>query len=223
MNLIVYPNMTATTYTATKPFINHPPLCLLSLQKIALLFFTNRIQTAYNEKNLEALSFYGKEMLDLIDLQESVVGTDADMMVGKWLEKAKRHGKTPAEKAYFEWNARVQITLWASREGAAQLRDYAAREWQGLLSDFYRPRWESFISRLEISLLTETPLEQINNYDEELPFVYRKKAYTTVPYGDLRVAVVNALDKICSTKIRHQADENDGGDFETNVLNTQGQ
>ena len=185
-------------------------------------FFTNRIQTAYNEKNLEALSFYGKEMLDLIDLQESVVGTDADMMVGKWLEKAKRLGKTPAEKAYFEWNARVQITLWADREGAAQLRDYAAREWQGMLSDFCRPRWESFISRLEISLLTDTPLAEIHHYDEELAFVYRKKAYPTEPSGDLGEAARNALNKLLTTKVVHQLMTEKQADFEANVANDVG-
>jgi len=186
-------------------------------------FFANRIQTAYREGNVDALSRFGKEMLTLIDLQEAVVGTDADMLLGKWLEKAKRLGKTPAEKAYFEWNARVQITLWADREGAVELRDYAAREWQGLLSDFYRPRWESFISRLEISLLTGKPLAEIRHYDEELPFVYRKKEYPTVPTGDLRVAVTAALEKVRGTKIVHQIETEKQADFETNVLNTQGE
>ena len=186
-------------------------------------FFINKLQTAYNENDLENVSRYGAELLSLIDLQESVVATDADMLLGKWLEKAKRLGNTPAEKAYFEWNARVQITLWADREGAAQLRDYAAREWQGLLSDFYRPRWESFISRLEISLLTKTPLAQINNYDEELPFVYRKKSYTTVPYGDLRTAVENTLEKIKNTSVVPKKETEEQEDFETNVLKTQGQ
>ena len=180
-------------------------------------YFVDRIKTAYNGRNLEALSHFGNKLLALIDLQEAIVGTDSDMLLGTWLEKAKRHGKTSAEKAYFEWNARVQITLWADREGAASLRDYSAREWQGLLSDFYRPRWESFISRLEISLLTQTPLAEIQHYDEELPFVYRKKAYPTEPVGDLRAAVMRALDTILSTKITHRVENEVQDDFETNV------
>ncbi len=185
-------------------------------------YFTNGIKTAYGAKNLDALSHFGGELLSLIDLQEALVGTDKDMLLGKWLEKAKRHGKTTAEKAYFEWNARVQVTLWADREGAVKLRDYSAREWQGLLSDFYRPRWESFISRLEISLLTETPLQEINHYDEELSFVYRKKEYPTEPSGDLRICVNDALNKLRSTKIVYQTEKEKQADFETNVLNTQG-
>jgi alpha-N-acetylglucosaminidase len=167
---------------------------------------------------VEAVSYYGKELLSLFDLQIAIVATDGDMLLGKWLEKAKRHGKTDAERAYFEWNARVQITLWADREGAIKLRDYAAKEWQGLLEDFYRPRWESFISRLEISLLTDRPLEEIRYYDEELPFVYRKNVYTTTPFGDLRDAVCAALDKIRSTKIVHQVEKEKQASFVENVM-----
>ena len=180
-------------------------------------YFVEQIRTAYSRGSAEALSYFGGELLTLIDLQEAIVGTDKDMLLGVWLEKAKRHGETPAEKAYFEWNARVQITLWADREGAVSLRDYAAREWQGLLSDFYRPRWESFISRLEISLLTQTPLAEIRHYDEELPFVYRKKAYPTEPVGDLRRAVIAALEKIDSIKVPHQAEIEVQDDLETKV------
>lgn len=185
-------------------------------------YFTDQIKTAYGKKELNSLSHFGGELLSLIDLQEAVVGTDADMLLGTWLEKAKRHGKTPAEKAYFEWNARVQITLWADREGAVQLRDYSAREWQGLLSDFYRPRWESFLSRLEISLLTQTPLQEIHAYDEELPFIYCKKTYPTAPMGDLRQSVITAVEKLRTIKIVHQIEKEKQADFETNVLNTQG-
>ena len=183
-------------------------------------FFFDRIQTAYTEGNLSAVSHFGAEILTLLDLQEALVATDGDMLLGKWLEKAKRHGRTPAECAYFEWNARVQITLWGDRSGAVKLRDYSAREWQGLLSDFYRPRWESFISRLEISLLTGAPLEEIQHYDEELPFVYRKKVYPTEPSGNLRSAVIAILDKVRETKISHKLDGAQD-DFETNFANTE--
>jgi alpha-N-acetylglucosaminidase len=103
-----------------------------------------------------------------------------------------------------------------------KLRDYAAKEWQGLLSDFYRPRWESFISRLEISLLTGQPFEEMRSYDEELPFVYRKKSYPTAPTGELRQAVLQALEKLHSTAVSHRKGETQE-DFETNVLKTQGE
>ena len=150
-----------------------------------------------------------------------MVGTDRSMLLGTWLEKAKRLGATPADRTYFEWNARTQITLWASEEASEFFHDYAAREWQGLLEDFYRPRWESFITRLELSLLTDTPLEPINHYDEELPFVYRKKQYPTEPFGDLRKAVRAALDKITSTDVVHRGASTEGQDtIEDAVMKT---
>ena len=169
-------------------------------QMVANLSWTvlDGIKKAYADKDLDGVSEYGREFLSLFDIQSAIVGTHRDMLLGTWLEQAKRHGRTPAEKTYFEWNARIQITLWGDRTGAVQLRDYAAREWQGMLEDYYRPRWESFISRLELSLLTDTPLEEIHSYDEELPFVYEKKAYPNEPTGDLYAAVRAALDKVLS-------------------------
>ena len=183
-------------------------------------YFVAKIQESFQNKELDAVSHYGNELLSLFDLQEKIVSTDKEMLLGTWLEKAKRHGKTPAEKAYFEWNARVQITLWANREGSVQLRDYAAKEWSGMLEDFYRPRWESFISRLEISLLTDTPLEEINYYDEELPFVYRKKEYPTEPHGNLKAAALAAIKKISGAQVEHKADTEKQLSFEENVMKT---
>jgi alpha-N-acetylglucosaminidase len=182
-------------------------------------YFVEKLRLAYNEKNLDAVSYYGAELLSLYDIQVAIVSTDETMLLGRWLEKAKRLGRTAAEKAYFEWNARTQITLWSHREGSKMLRDYAAREWQGILEDFYRPRWESFISRLEISLLTDNPLDVINYYDEELPFTYQKKAYPTASFGNLRTAVEVALAKIRATKITHRVDTEKQASFEENVMN----
>lgn len=181
-------------------------------------FFVEKLRLAYGEKDIDALSYYGGELLSLYDIQCAIVSTDQSMLLGRWLEKAKRLGRTPAEKAYFEWNARTQITLWANREGSAELRDYSAREWQGVLEDFYRPRWERFISRLEIALLTGKPLETVNYYDEEVPFTYEKKAYPTIPFGDLRLAVENALAKIKATKIEYKAEAETQLSFEENVM-----
>ncbi len=183
-------------------------------------YFVKQLQTAYEGRDGDRVTFYGNELLELFDIQSAIASTNRDMLLGVWLEKARRHGKNDAEKAYFEWNARTQITLWASREGEEQLHDYAAKEWQGLLEDFYRPRWEAFISRLQISLLTGRPLENINHYDEEVPFTYLKKEYPNEPFGDLREAVIRALEKIDSTEIEYKAEIDEKSDFAENVMKT---
>lgn len=181
-------------------------------------YYVEKIRLAYDEKNIDAVSYYGAELLSLYDIQVEIVSTDETMLLGRWLEKAKRLGHTAAEKMYFEWNARTQITVWSNREGANVLRDYAAKEWQGILEDFYRPRWERFISRMEISLLTDKPLDVVNYYDEEVAFTYQKKAYPTTSFGNLKTAVEAALAKIRATKITHRLDTEKQASFEENVM-----
>ena len=176
-------------------------------------YYVERIRRAYRGGDADGVSAYGNALLSLYDIQSAVVGTDRSMLLGTWLEKAKRLGATPAERTYFEWNARTQITLWASEEASEFFHDYAAREWQGLLEDFYRPRWEVFLSRLEISLLTGKPLPEVKHHHEELPFVYRKTSYPTTPSGDLREAVTAALSHIESVKIETVAAEGEQASF----------
>ena len=139
-------------------------------------------------------------------------------MLGTWLEKAKRLGRTPAEKTYFEWNARTLITLWGNKKGARDLHDYSAREWQGLLEDFYRPRWERFISRLEISLLSGKKFIPADDYNEEVAFTYEKKKYPTKPSGDLKKAVENILDKVISVEIEDMEFIGNNLSIEDNVM-----
>ena len=181
-------------------------------------YFVEMIKQSYAKKDVDGVSYYGKELLSLFDLQVNVVKTDKDMLLGTWLEKAKAVGKTPAEKTFFEFNARTLITLWG-KESAFYFHDYSAREWQGLLEDFYMPRWETFISRLEISLLTENELENTLPYHEELPFVYQKKSYPTEASGDLKQAVIDAVNKIESVKVQ-TVQSKEQASFLDNVLET---
>ncbi|MBQ8885285.1 MAG: alpha-N-acetylglucosaminidase C-terminal domain-containing protein [Clostridia bacterium] len=181
--------------------------------------YIEEIKKSYAAKDVDGVSDYGKRLLHLFDLQATLVATDREMLLGTWLEKAKALGKTSAEKTYFEWNARVQITLWGDKQAAAWLRDYAAKEWQGLLEDFYKPRWESFISRLELALLTGKEMEPIENYHEELPFVYQKKVYPTQPFGNLKKAVEDTLKETENLEvIGESAEEPQGGTFIDNVF-----
>lgn len=182
-------------------------------------FFIAELQDAYKKGNIEELSELGKEFLSLYELQSDLVSTDKAFLLGVWLEKAKNCGDTPAEEAYFEWNARHLITLWTNEAGSGNfgedgLRDYSAREWNGMLEDFYKPRWERFISRLEISLLTGNALEPINNYHEELGFVYEKKCYTAEPYGCLKMAVCKIIECVETTKINYRSYDVNGMSFE---------
>lgn len=183
-------------------------------------YFIEKIKESYHKKDINTLSSYGKELLSLFDLQSDLMATDKNHMLGTWLEKAKKLGKTDAEKSYFEWNARVLITLWGQKgEAADWLRDYAAREWHGMLTDFYKPRWERFISRLELSLLTGKKFLPANDYNEEVAFTFEKKKYPSKPSGSLKKATQNILNKVKSVKIDYRSYNADSVTFEQSVLN----
>ena len=91
-----------------------------------------------------------QRFLDMILLQDKLLGTRSEFRLGHRIEEARNIGKTAAEKDQYEWNARVQITTWGNRICADQggLRDYAHKEWQGLLKDFYYKRWSTYMKAL---------------------------------------------------------------------------
>lgn len=104
----------------------------------------------YNGMDFAAFSRDSARFLNMLLLQDSLLGTRCEFRLGHWIEAARSLGKTTAEKDLYEWNARVQITTWGNRVCADQggLRDYAHKEWQGLLKDFYFKRWSLYLDAL---------------------------------------------------------------------------
>lgn len=98
----------------------------------------------------KAFASDSKRFLDMLLLQDKLLGTRSEFRLGHWTTQARSLGTTPAEKDLYEWNARVQITTWGNRFCADEggLRDYAHKEWQGLLRDFYHMRWSTYFREL---------------------------------------------------------------------------
>ena len=144
---------------------------------------------------------HSREFLDLLLMQDKLLGTRKEFMVGHWIDQARRAGNTPEEKDLYEWNARVQITTWGDRYCAdkGKLRDYAHKEWNGLLRDFYYKRWEKYWQVLQDELDGKLPVLPIGNsytpkddnpamtidwYALEEPWVLSKEPYAAEPTGD---------------------------------------
>ena len=127
--------------------------------------------------------------LQMLDMQDQLLGSRREFRVGNWLEDARRCGVTAEEKDLYEWNARVQITTWGNRYCAdtGGLRDYAHKEWQGLLADFYAVRWKAYFDALDRQILRRAQ----DAYAEVIG-----KASATLATGaiDLRQAVNGALE-----------------------------
>ena len=104
----------------------------------------------YNGFSRAAFAKDAKHFLDMILLQDRLLGTRKEFRLGHWTEAARSLGTTQAEKDLYEWNARVQITTWGNRTCADNggLRDYAHKEWQGILKDFYYKRWKIYMDAL---------------------------------------------------------------------------
>ena len=149
--------------------------------------------------------------LEMLLMQDKLLGTRSEFRLGHWTEDAVNAGTTADEKKLYEWNARVQITTWGNRYCAdtGGLRDYAHKEWQGLLKDFYYVRWKVYFDALAAQMKAQTgpqpellgggpnatktaaelfqmalPQEvKLDYYAIEEPWTLRQNPYTAAPEG----------------------------------------
>lgn len=163
----------------------------------------------FSRKDFERSS---TRFLEMLLMQDRLLGTRSEFRLGSWIEAARSIGSTPDEKNLYEWNARTQITTWGNRDCADKggLRDYANKEWQGLLKDFYYPRWQMWWKALadqmsedagprpdalgagpnanktssELFAMALPSAPVIDWYAVEEPWTLSKESYSSVPEGD---------------------------------------
>lgn len=141
---------------------------------------------AYDVRDKELFERYSTCFLELILLQDRLLGTRPEFKVGRWIEQARRLGQTPEEKALYEWNARVQITTWGNRTAADQggLRDYAHKEWNGVLRDLYYQRWAVWFKQQQ-RVLEDSSFRVVNDfYGMEEQWANDSKSYSSISEGD---------------------------------------
>lgn len=91
------------------------------------------------------LKSQGSVMINLLSALDKVLLTNDNFSLAKWISKAKAWADTTTNTtitAYFEYNARNQVTLWGPD---GQITDYASKSWSGLVSSYYIPRWNIFL------------------------------------------------------------------------------
>ena len=166
----------------------------------------------YKAFNIEGFKKNADRFLQMLLLQDRLLGTRSEFRLGHWTQAAINCGTTPEEKKLYEWNARVQITTWGNRYCAdtGGLRDYAHKEWQGLLKDFYYTRWKTYFDALSAQMEAQTkpqpellgggpnanktsaelfamalPQEvTIDWYAIEEPWTLQQNSYTAAPEGN---------------------------------------
>jgi alpha-N-acetylglucosaminidase len=176
----------------------------------------------YKAFNIEGFKKNADRFLQMLLLQDELLGTRSEFRLGHWTQAAISCGTTPEEQKLYEWNARVQITTWGNRHCAdtGRLRDYAHKEWQGLLKDFYYTRWKAYFDALlaQMEALTKPQPEllgggpnanktaselfamalpqevKIDWYAMEEPWTLRQNSYTSEPEGDAVLVATKIMD-----------------------------
>ena len=140
---------------------------------------------AYKAGDRELFKLSSDRFLRLILMQDRLLATRPEFKVGRWLESARNLGSTEEEKDWYEWNARVQITIRGNRVAADDggLHDYAHREWNGLLRDFYYLRWKTWLDEQLKSFEGGQP-KAIDFYALEEPWTLKHNSYASEAEGN---------------------------------------
>jgi alpha-N-acetylglucosaminidase len=157
-----------------------------------------QIKAAYDAGDLRRFRERAAEWKSDLALLDRLLATDPRFLLGPWLEDAKSWGRTEAERATAEFDARSILTTWGHRSGsdAGGLRDYANREWSGLVSDFYAMRWTTYLDSLDTALVTGRPPVAIDWFALENAWNHERGPYPVRASGDpvaMATAVLRAL------------------------------
>lgn len=125
-------------------------------------------------------------LLEVIGDLDRLLSTEEHFLLGRWLEWARAWGTTDAERAWLEFNARNQVTLWGPH---GEIADYAAKAWGGLVGAYYGRRWSLFTRRVCEALRAGRSFDEAGFAREvfegvELPWQTAADTFPTAPVGD---------------------------------------
>jgi len=150
-----------------------------------------QMQEAYESKNISLFRSLSESFLSLIADQDRLLSTRKEFMLGPWLAMARNKGKYPAEKNFYEWNARTLITTWTHELN--DVNDYSCREWSGLLKDYYLHRWQMFVA-YSLSVMQGGPVIKPDYFLFEKQWTYAKDTYPVLA-KEKELTVVEAVSK----------------------------
>ncbi|MFI3295131.1 MAG: alpha-N-acetylglucosaminidase [Rikenellaceae bacterium] len=86
------------------------------------------------------------QFLDLILMQDQLLNSREEFMVGPWVASAMLNGRSQSEMENYRKEALTLISTWGNHTASNQggLHDYSHREWAGVLKNLYYQRWKSY-------------------------------------------------------------------------------
>jgi len=157
-----------------------------------------QIKDAFDSKNRMQFEALTDRWLRLMDLQDELLGTEREFLVGRWLAYVAPWASTPAELARLNYDARSILTTWGDRKAsdAAHLRDYGNKDWAGLTRDYYRVRWASYFRSLDEELRTGHPAASIDCFALGEAWNRGTQHYADQPHGDARLIATRIADAL---------------------------
>ncbi|KAI1280911.1 Alpha-N-acetylglucosaminidase [Halotydeus destructor] len=176
-----------------------------SLQVIFTFYYNRTVQAFLNNDVVELVQ-NGDMLLEILQDMESLLITNEQFLLGRWLMSARKKAANEQEATFYDMMAKNQITLWGPN---GQNLDYANKQWSGMVSDYYYPRWKMFLETLELCLCEGHHFNQtqfnLNVFSQvELPFTQNFKSYST-KIQDMFNFEVNANIENCNS-VNMQAD-----------------
>lgn len=158
-----------------------------------------KLTSSYYANDLNGFSKNAEIMTELLNDMDVLLASDSHFLLGNWLESAKIKAINDDELAMYDFNARLQVTLWG-KNYTTSLFDYASKAWSGLIKDYYLQRWIVFFQLAKESLFNAKSLDQ-NKLNEnlllnaEIPFITSKTVYPNYTIGDSFAIIREIYDK----------------------------
>ncbi len=154
-----------------------------------------RIDAAYRAKDAPRFDVLTARWLQLMDLQDRLLATNRQFLLGPWLSAARSWGVDKAEQDRLEHDQRSLITTWGTREASAgaHLQDYGNKDLAGLTADYYRPRWSAYFAGLSHELHTGQPAAPIDWYAFGERWNQGHAGYPDQPHGDTHAVAAEVL------------------------------
>jgi len=145
-----------------------------------------QIKATFEAKDRAHFESLTQRWLALMDLQDRLLATQRDFLVGVWLDRVRGWASTPEELRRLDYDARSILTTWGERKASegAELHDYGNKDWAGLTRDYYMKRWKVYFSALDDELRTNVPAKPIDWFALGEEWNRGKQRYTTRPQGD---------------------------------------
>jgi alpha-N-acetylglucosaminidase len=141
---------------------------------------------SYNNSESGQVSFAqkGETLIQLLKDLDSILLTSPNFRLSTWIDSARSwaHGNK-TEEAYFEYNARNQITLWGPN---GEISDYASKQWGGLVSSYYVPRWTMFVEYLKSTPVASYNVTALHEKIRAFEFKWQDETWSAPePTGDM--------------------------------------